>query len=373
MAAVAGVTALAIGGASDFRQDRVEYRAELPMGSAVVRPRLDRADAAGPAIRRVLPGVPVVTLRGLPGPGGTCLAEDTAQCPAISFSPEEEKMTGFKVVDNVVGGAREARMLLGRDDPAVTSALAAGKIVLLGSAPPTGGTVTAKVVSWADDEQRVAATVEDLPAVAVRGDAPASAIVPATTARRIAAETGLPVRTEAYGVDRADHRVTEAEQARLEAALAAFAPGAEDVYVERGFTGSFGKVALVLGGIAAVLALGGSLIATGLASADARPDLATLGAIGARPGTRRLLTMGRAAFIAALGCWLGIAGGLVPGLAVTRPLTSEVPDGVPPHGVIVDVPWTLLLAVGLGIPLLVALVAGAFTRSRLPMARRITA
>ncbi|CNF95660.1 Uncharacterised protein [Mycobacterium tuberculosis] len=40
---------------------------------------------------------------------------------------------------------------------------------------------------------------------------------------------------------------------------------------------------------------------------------------------------------------------------------------------IVDVPWTLLLAVGLGIPLLVALVAGAFTRSRLPMARRIAA
>ncbi|WP_431521696.1 FtsX-like permease family protein [Actinomadura madurae] len=144
------------------------------------------------------------------------------------------------------------------------------------------------------------------------------------------------------------------------------------VYVERGFTDSYDKPTLLLGAAAAVLALGASLIATSLAAADARPDVATLAAVGARPRTRRLLTMGQAAFITVLGCWLGLAGGLVPGLAVTRPLTESAGDvGVPAHGAIVDVPWLLLLAIGLGIPLVAACFAGAVTRSRLPMGRRV--
>lgn len=126
----------------------------------------------------------------------------------------------------------------------------------------------------------------------------------------------------------------------------------------------------MLGAAAAVLALGATLIATGLAAADARPDLATLRAVGARPRTGRLLTMGRGAFIAALGCWLGIAGGLVPGLAVTRPLTDGVEEnGAAPHGTIVDVPWLLLLALAIGVPLVAACAAGAVTGGRLPARR----
>ncbi|GAA1823452.1 FtsX-like permease family protein [Actinomadura chokoriensis] len=368
MAAVAGITALAIGGASDFRQEQIEYQATLPMGSALVRPPLDRADAVGEAVRRDLPGVPVVTLKALPGPDGGCVGDDWSKCPAVTFAAERDENASFDLMDNVVGGAREARMVLGRDDPAVTAALDAGKVVLFRAAPLAGGTTTAKVFYWEDDEEHVVRTVEDLPAVVAAGDPHVRAIVPPRVAERI----GLPVRTEAFGVDRADHRVTEAEQARLDRTLDGFTRNEGSVYVERGFTGSFGKVTLMLAAVAAALALGGSLIATGLASADALPDLATLGAIGARPRTRRLLTMGRAAFIAALGCWLGIAGGFVPGIAVTRPLTSDVEvTGAAAHGAIVDVPWTLLLAVGIGIPLLVALVAGAFTRSRLPMARRL--
>jgi putative ABC transport system permease protein len=369
MAAVAGITALAIGGASDFRQEQIEYQATLPMGSALVRLPLDRADAVGEAVRRDLPGVPVVTLKALPGPDGACVGDDWAQCPAVAFAADRDENAVVDLMDNVVGGAREARMVLGRDDPAVTAALDAGKIVLFRAAPPAGGTTTAKVFYWDDDKEHVVRTIKDLPALAAAGDPRVRAIVPPEAAQKI----GLPVRTEAFGVDRADHRVTAAEQARLDKTLDGFTRNDGSVYVERGFTGSFGTITLLLAGVAAVLALGGSLIATGLASADARPDLATLGAIGARPGTRRLLTMGRAAFIAALGCWLGIAGGLVPGIAVTRPLTTDVADGAAPHGVVVDVPWTLLLAVGIGIPLLVALVAGAFTRSRLPLARRAAA
>jgi putative ABC transport system permease protein len=344
-AAVAGITALAIGGASDFRQEQVDYRAELPMGSTLIKPPIDKADAVGPALQHALPGVPLITLRALPGEGTACLNDDTSKCRSVAFTAEHDGTTGFDLVDNVVGGAREARMLLGRDDPAVTAALDAGKIVLFGARPPDGEKVDATITYWADDRQHTAGQVKDLPAVAAQGDPNVGAIVPPKVADRIAERTGLEVRTEAYGVDRADHRVTEAEQARLEKTLATFTPYSDRVYVERGFTDSYDKVTLMLGAAAAVLALGASLIATSLAAADARPDIATLGAVGARPRTRRLLTMGQAAFIGVLGCWLGIAGGLVPGLAVARPLTESAGEaGTPSHGTIIDIPWLLLLA-----------------------------
>ncbi|TDD37395.1 FtsX-like permease family protein [Actinomadura sp. KC06] len=367
-AAVAGITALAIGGASDFRQSQLEYQATLPMGSALIRAPQARADEAERVIRRDLPGVPVLPLKTLPGPGGTCMNADAAECPALSFIAREDPAGMTVLLDNVVGGAREARMLLGRDDPAVTSALDAGKVVLFGATPTGGGTTTARVFVWDDDAERTLRRVEGLPSVAAGGDPGVRAIVPPKIAERI----GLPVGTEAFGVDRADHRVTKAEEARLQRSMAPFNPHTDAVYVERGFTDSFGTVTLLLASVAAVLALGGALIATSLAAADARPDLATLAAVGARPLTWRVLTMCQALFVAAAGCWLGIAGGLVPGLAVARPLTSRPEQpGAAEHGTIIDVPWTLLLAVGVLIPCAAALVAATFTRNRLPMTHRV--
>ncbi|WUH96997.1 hypothetical protein OHR68_26055 [Spirillospora sp. NBC_00431] len=367
MAAVAGVTALAIGGASDFRQDQIEYRATLPMGTTMILAPRTGADKAEQAIRRDLPGVPVLPLKVLPGPGGYC-ESDAAVCPALVFTAPEDLEVTTGVLENVVGGPREARLLLGRDDPAVTSALEAGKVVLFQARPTSGGTTTATVTTWENDAQRTLRRIEGLPAVAASGDPHVRAIVPPEVARKI----GMPVRTEAFGVDRADHRVTEAEQARLERTMSAFDIGFEhEVYVERGFTESFGGVASLLAAVAAVLALGGALIATGLAAADSRPDLATFAAVGARPRTRRLLTMGQAAFVAGLGCWLGVAGGLVPGLAAARTLTGQTEHpGAADHGPIIDIPWTLLLGVGVAIPLVTAIAAGAFTRGRLPMTRR---
>ncbi|GGQ34343.1 putative ABC transport system permease protein [Actinomadura coerulea] len=372
MAAVAGVTALAIGGASDFRQRQVEYRAALPHGSALIRvPQGKDEGAAAAAVQRDLPGVPLVPMRTLPGPWGECLTADTSKCPALSFSVEHDGARSDEILPIVAGGAREARMLLGRDDPAVASALDAGKIVLFRVRPPGHGTVTAAVTYWEDDKEHTAATIEDLPAVAAQGDPHVPAIVPPKVAEMLAAKAGVPIRTEAYGVDRADHRVTKAEEARLTRTMRTFGNDASAVRVERGFTESFGKITLVLGAAAAALALGATLIATGLAAADARPDMQTLRAVGARPRTRRLLTMGRGAFIAGLGCWLGIAGGLVPGLAVTRPLTDSLEEtGAAPHGTIVDIPWLLLVALAVGVPLVAACVAGAVTGGRLPAVRR---
>ncbi|WP_242885070.1 FtsX-like permease family protein [Actinomadura litoris] len=371
MAAVAGITALAIADASDLRQEREEYLAQMPMGSALVRPPLDRTDAARGAVARELPGVPLIDVRVLPGENSACPGGETADCPSVGFSSNGAgRAARMFYLDSVVGGAREARLLLGRDDPAVARALAEGKVVLFGAGSPADGTTTATVSVWKDDRQHVLRKVR-LPAVGVAADPHVPALVPPSLAPKV----GVPARVEGFGVDRADHRVSEAEEGRLREVVAGFGErqGQGGVYVERGFNRSNTGLMVLLAVAGGALALGGSLIATGLSAADSRPDLATLAAVGARPRTRRLLMMGQAGFVAALGCWLGLAAGIVPGVAVARPLT-EVPQGdgnLTPHGTIVEIPWGILLLIGVAVPLAAMAAAGLLTRSRLPMSHRL--
>ena len=63
--------------------------------------------------------------------------------------------------------------------------------------------------------------------------------------------------------------------------------------------------------------LGGTLTATFLALSDARPDLATLSAVGASPRTRRGVAAAYAVVVGLVGAVLGAAVGFIPGIAVT--------------------------------------------------------
>jgi putative ABC transport system permease protein len=71
----------------------------------------------------------------------------------------------------------------------------------------------------------------------------------------------------------------------------------------------------------------------------------------------------------------GVLIGLVPGIAVTYPLTTSRLDPVtgifsdgPPT---IDIPWLLLLAVAVVVPALAATTAGVAVRSKLPLTRRL--
>jgi putative ABC transport system permease protein len=125
--------------------------------------------------------------------------------------------------------------------------------------------------------------------------------------------------------------------------------------------------------------LGGTLTATFLALSDARPDFATMGAVGAGPRTRRLVASSYALAIGLVGAVLGAVVGAVPGIAVTYPLTSTSwlagstdahGDAIPDH--FLAVPWVLVGAVVIGLPLLSAVIVAAATRSRLPMVSRLS-
>jgi putative ABC transport system permease protein len=135
-----------------------------------------------------------------------------------------------------------------------------------------------------------------------------------------------------------------------------------DVYVERGYQSRYGLGLLALVAGAALVTLLATGVATGLAQADARPDYATLSAVGASPRVRRTLAGAQSWSLALLGTMLGVLAGLVPAIA----LVWARPD----YDVVV--PWAALGLTLVLVPFLAGLGALLLTRSRLPMVRRLT-
>ena len=110
----------------------------------------------------------------------------------------------------------------------------------------------------------------------------------------------------------------------------------------------------------------GSLISTALSLAESQNDMATLAAVGATRHTRRGIAVSQALVVAACGAVLGVAVGMIPGIASTWPLTSR--DSLPPTIVI---PWLPLLAVCIGVPMLAAGLAWIAVRRQPQMTRRL--
>ncbi|WP_019135304.1 FtsX-like permease family protein [Cellulomonas massiliensis] len=163
---------------------------------------------------------------------------------------------------------------------------------------------------------------------------------------------------------------SETEESRAALALMR-ADGAGYVTVERGYRGEQPLVVWLLALAAVVVGLGATGISVALAGAEARPDLATLAAVGAAPGVRRRVAAAQAAVLVVLGASVGTVTGLVLGrvLVVSERARFEVYD---PTWLVV-VPWPAIAAVALGVPLLATGGAWLLTRSRLPMVSRIAA
>ncbi|TXS37032.1 ABC transporter permease [Streptomyces sp. OR43] len=291
-----------------------------------------------------------------------------------SFSSESNNI--------VVGGPELLRTYAKLDDPAAAAALKAGTPVLLNQAYATNGEITLKAVHTynAKDEKnrklhpgpartstdRLKVYVADAEYAATPG---IRMILPQRTAER------LGLHTQPSGsVYAVPHPPSDAEEQRVSAAIDQ-AGGGLWLQTERGPGDREDIILLILTLFAGVVTLGAAAITTGLAKADAEADLTTLSAIGAPPRVRRTLSGFQCVVVALTGVLLGTAAGLVPAVALRLVDLRNAMDAMreePMESAFTPIvlPWATIGVLAVVVPLLAGVLAAAFTRSRLTLARR---
>ena len=393
-ATVAGVVALGIANTSDEAQNRETYVPAIAMGAASVSiyPGFDPNsgemlpvpagawDRVTTAVRERLPDAEPEVLLGqtMEGDGGSYYLEvlnDSGEPVYGDWGGSPSNAVDF-VSDGAVPG------ILDVDDAMrerMATALEAGRAVVLSSARVDSDSVTVQTVRASRDAPESDMTRLTWPAehVQVTGRQPVQLLLPTA----LAEETGQAVTTVGLYLSAQD--ISEQEEQDLNETLAGIDENAS-IYVERGYQApdAIFILLLVLFTLGGVLMLGGTLTATFLALSDARPDLATLSAVGAAPRSRRGVAASYALVVGSVGAVLGALVGFIPGVAITFPLTSTSenfcsssgngPMTFGATGPFLDIPWLLIVGLVIALPLLTALIVGLTARSRLPLAARLT-
>jgi putative ABC transport system permease protein len=390
-ATVAGVVALGIGVTSDERENRETYTASLADGVGVVTAYGPDPswDALRAAVASEAPDADVAVQAGIMDDAGVTGDESTYSYTQISSDGLDHLLdsSGSSLGANIL--VSDYRL------PAGLIGVADGDVARAEEALRSGGMVafTSPGVQVEGDEAHlVRETTDDMGEVldSVSIDEPAEFVAlerpwggpAAIVSSKVAADLGAEPRTVAL-VIAADQLDQDQEEA-IDEVLGGIDQSAS-LYVERGYRPDDETLIaqLILVGLGAVLMLGGTLTATFLALSDARPDLATLSAVGASPRSRRGVAAAYAVLVGFVGAVLGAAVGFIPGIAVTYPLTSVPGDycvvessgscsatGVS-AGPFLDVPWLMILGLVVALPLLTATVVGLFARSRLPLVARL--
>ena len=282
--------------------------------------------------------------------------------------------------DLPIGDASLLRLLQGRPDPDAAAAFAAGKAVVFDRDLVRDGALTLDVIPRRKKGgERRSITVPAVVAPAADPRHTAVAVLPPAAL----GDAGLTPRVRGFLLGPA-HWPAPATESRLGRDLMTIHQAAA-LHVERGYERDARPELWALTVAAVVVILGATFAATGLAAADMRPDLATMAAVGATPRLRRVVVAGQALFITGAGALVGLAAGVVAGLAlawstaagaagarVRYVLDGEFLTAIPPHTPVVEVPWPYLAIVVIGLPPLAALVVGLCTRTRPALARRPT-
>jgi putative ABC transport system permease protein len=172
-----------------------------------------------------------------------------------------------------------------------------------------------------------------------------------------ASKAGLPSTVVLWTVD-APRPITEAQEKTIDEVL----PANAQLSVERGFHGQLATAGRVLLGIAGALVIIAALISTALSQVEARPDLATLTAVGAQPGLRRRFAAAQAGILVLVGVVVGQLVGILAGIGFAASNSRGDSGGGVGH-LVVTVPWQLsgLLLVGAVLIAAVLAVLGAWS------------
>ncbi len=379
-ATVAGVVALGIANASDAAESEATYLPRLPMGMGSVSdygtdPDWDRLHAA---VRAQAPAVEVTAVQAYDRSDENTYVDLRMRRPDAQRAEWLVDSTSGSFGMVLVGDALlDAVTVVDESDLApARRVLDEGGAIVFTSKSVDGDSIRfgGRVESMdGGDPQRL--TPVEVPAyfLQVTGYPPALAMVAPGALDGTGLQAGTTGLLLGDGLD-------EREEGDLSEVLRGISDSAS-VYVERGYQNDDETLILlaVLGVLGGVLMLGGTLTATFLALSDARPDLATLSAVGASPRTRRGVAASFALVIGFVGAVLGAAVGFIPGVAISFPLTNAatyMPDGrdaagnpLPSH--FLDIPWGLVLGLVVVLPLLTAAIVGLTARSRLPLVARL--
>jgi putative ABC transport system permease protein len=362
--------ALSVANTSDQAQAKADYVDQVPVGTGVVTDAGRRPgflDGARTALAAA--GLDSTAVNGVPQGRGGDAGDPRVRGPArrvygsTSFALGTSTVVADRlpaVLPDEISASERAR---------AGAVLAKGGVVLFAQQHSTIDRTTLVVRSTSSgsgpDVRRIS-----LPTVILdtgKGYGPASMVLAPDAAQRL----DLTVAPVALVFDASHADAGTIDQ--LHQTIGALDPRGGYVYVEYGYQVSNAeKVVLwILFGLASVLMLGGTLTATFLALSDARPDLATLSAVGASPRMRRAVAAAYAVAVGFVGAVLGAAVGFVPGIAVSYPLTRPYNVGDPGPSHYLVIPWLLIGGLVVLLPLVTALVVGLIARSRLPLVARL--
>jgi putative ABC transport system permease protein len=379
-ATVTGVVALGIANASDAAQNEATYEPQLAHGMGFLSVPQEDVDWSRfeEAIQREQPQVGNTEMRAYdPYTSGTYVDLRLRQPGSKEWNSFLDSYQG--PFGQVLVGASALDLVVPVDEDDLEGArsmLDGGGVVVLTSRPVDGDTVRVSgAIHSSDGQKKEKLTPVELPAyfLQLQGSGPALAVA----AEGALDDVGLSATTSGLLLDA--HDLSKEQEESLSEVVQGMDVNAY-LYVERGFQNDNETLILlgILFGLGAVLMLGGTLTATFLALSDARPDLATLAAVGAAPRARRGVAAAYALVVGFAGALMGAAVGFIPGIAVTYPLTSTswMPAGVDAQGDdlpshFVDIPWLMIAGLVLVLPVVTAVIVGLTARSRLPLVARL--
>lgn len=423
LAAVAGTVAVATYAASSDRQDRDDYHARAPRGVYVVSTGTNQGrdlPAVRAAVQKRLPVSGRADVSRLavgsricdmyssqPGCGAVeALVPKANQCPSqaedgvesLSLAQRRALVSDWRCTfdagdaaitseSGILVGGPAVLHALGVHDGAAERALARGESVLFDRADLDHGDLRLRIDpdenagGSQDGKLPPGARIVALPVHLSTAHRPYG--IAAVLPQRAVTAAGL--RSVPLGSLFTTSRMPTGEQRQaLSSDLAKIGTDA-DTYLERGYQPNSGVVLLALTIFAGLVTVGAAGIATGLAQADAEPDLRTLAAIGAEPRVRRTLSGFQSGVVAAMGVVLGTVAGVVPAVGLRRAERHHEWDYYHqmvdrgwgsgsdiPH-VPVVLPWTTMAMLVVAVPVGAALLAALVTRSRTEIARRAEA
>jgi putative ABC transport system permease protein len=384
LAAVAAASALTLYVASQNDHDRRHYQPTLLSGQGQISLRTFGASGQektlqeSPVRQAVLQSLPVkslTVLRTLSCTADHCLSPTfltppANECPAQQLAdPQAAQAELRRLADDwrcqqgqdgyasrygtPVGDGTTVTTVSGIRSAAADAVLRAGGVVVFNRAQVLDGKAQIQIYAADGSDKTYTLPALYLPTSGLRTT---DAIWSPPAASRV----GLTVADDSLLMT-FTHPPTTAERKAADAALKPLGVP-YDVYVETGYHSNYGPGLLALVAGAALVTLLATGVATGLSQADARPDHATLSAVGASPGVRRTLAGAQSWSLALLGTLLGVIAGFVPGVALlwARPDFNVI------------VPWASLALTVFVVPLIAGAGALVLTRSRLPLDRRLT-